>query len=287
MRDRAGRDPDRVALREKHRGIWREITWARYWQTARAVALGLRALGVGPGDRVAIRSQNRPEWLYAAVAAAALGATVADDGAKVLVAEGQEQVDDALAAPGGLLRIVYLDKAGVWNKYDSGLLLSFGELLEVGRGAEGEMEPPDAAGDPATPIGGPRDLLVSRLPLGEPAGAVAAWANAANGAVLHFGAPEDLREVQPTILLAGPEDWTGLHAGIEARVAGASRLKRANARLWLHRERGSALGWLLCHRALRERIGLRHLRHAGSAGPVPPEVRRFFQGIGVTIEDAT
>ncbi|MGH2784279.1 MAG: AMP-binding protein, partial [Actinomycetota bacterium] len=105
--------PERVALREKRFGIWLDISWKEYWEQIRLVAHGFAALGVEPGDRIAIHSENRPEWLYADVGAlAARAITVGlyptnpaaevmylmkDSGATVLIAEDQEQVDKALA----------------------------------------------------------------------------------------------------------------------------------------------------------------------------------------------
>ena len=70
VHDRAGRTPDLVAMREKDLGIWHEVTWAAYWDTVQTVAHALLALGVEPGDRVAIHSENRREWLYTDVATA-------------------------------------------------------------------------------------------------------------------------------------------------------------------------------------------------------------------------
>ncbi|MGH3102044.1 MAG: AMP-binding protein, partial [Thermoleophilia bacterium] len=64
VRRRALDTPEVVALREKRFGIWQEITWGRYWEQVELAAHGLAALGVSPGDRVAIHSENRPEWLY-------------------------------------------------------------------------------------------------------------------------------------------------------------------------------------------------------------------------------
>src|SRR5690606_12646946 len=56
--------PDEVAIRHKDMGIWKEITWAGYFEAIDTVAHGLRALGVGAGDAVAILSENSPEWVF-------------------------------------------------------------------------------------------------------------------------------------------------------------------------------------------------------------------------------
>ena len=151
IRDRALRIPEGVALREKRFGIWQEVTWRGYWEQVELAAHGLAALGVAPGDRVAIHSENRPEWLYADLAAVAARAMtvglyptnppaevaylLADSGAKVLVAEDQEQVDKALEVADqlpGLERILYVEPRGV-RTYDDPALLSWSELLELGR----------------------------------------------------------------------------------------------------------------------------------------------------------
>ena len=73
----------------------------------------MRALGVKPGDRVAIHAENRPEWLVADLAIQGIGAIsvgiyptspaaeveylLTHSGTKVLIAEDEEQLDKALA----------------------------------------------------------------------------------------------------------------------------------------------------------------------------------------------
>jgi long-chain acyl-CoA synthetase len=64
---------DRVALRTKGDGV--VLTWADYGERARAVAAGLAAQGVSPGDCVATQLVNRPEFHYVDMGAAHLGAT--------------------------------------------------------------------------------------------------------------------------------------------------------------------------------------------------------------------
>lgn len=51
------------AVRFKPDGLWRYFTWNDYRRRADELAAGLIDLGVQPGDRVAILSENRWEWL--------------------------------------------------------------------------------------------------------------------------------------------------------------------------------------------------------------------------------
>jgi fatty-acyl-CoA synthase len=52
------------------------LTYEAFRQRAEELARGLLALGVRPGDRVALLMSNRPEWLLADFAVAMLGATL-------------------------------------------------------------------------------------------------------------------------------------------------------------------------------------------------------------------
>jgi long-chain acyl-CoA synthetase len=152
IQHRANDSPDDVALRQKSLGIWREITWSQYWMQVETVAYGLIALGVEPGDRVAIQSENRPEWIIVDAACSAIRATcmglyptnpaaeveylMADSASKILIAEDQEQVDKALAVRGNLPeleRIIYIEPRGT-NQYDDEILMSWDDLVKMGDG---------------------------------------------------------------------------------------------------------------------------------------------------------
>jgi long-chain acyl-CoA synthetase len=65
---------DRVALRYKKDGIWREYTWDDYYDHVEKVAGGLAKLGIGPLDKVCLLSTNCPEWLFISLAIQSLGA---------------------------------------------------------------------------------------------------------------------------------------------------------------------------------------------------------------------
>ena len=151
VRGRALATPRKVAMRQKDLGIWREVTWASYWDTVQTVGHALLALGVEPGDRVAIHSENRREWLFTDVATVAVRAAtvglyptnpptevsylLSHSGAKILVAEDQEQVDKALAVLDecpDLERIVYIDPRGIRHRYEHPKLLSWEDLLALG-----------------------------------------------------------------------------------------------------------------------------------------------------------
>ena len=61
-------------LLSKVGGAWKPISAADFGFTVRALSLGLNGLGIQPGDRVAILSENRPEWAMADFAILCAGA---------------------------------------------------------------------------------------------------------------------------------------------------------------------------------------------------------------------
>lgn len=64
----------RPLLMAKRDGAYRPISYREVRRNADLTALGLAALGIRAGDRVSIIAENRPEWVYADQAIAALGA---------------------------------------------------------------------------------------------------------------------------------------------------------------------------------------------------------------------
>ncbi len=141
----------KVALREKEFGIWQEVTWAGYLRRVRDFSLGLVALGLPRGGTVAIIGDNRPEWLYAELAAQAAGAVsvgvyqdstlnevayvIDHSDATVVVAEDQEQVDkllDVREKTPRVRKIVYTDPKGL-RHYRDEALLAFEAVEALGR----------------------------------------------------------------------------------------------------------------------------------------------------------
>ena len=142
---------DRVALREKELGIWQPYTWRQYHDHVRDFSLGLIALGLKPGENLAILGDNRPEWVWSEIAAQAAGcasvglyqdsnptevAFVIDHcDASIVVAEDQEQVDKVLGMiekTPKVRHVVYTDPLGL-RRYDHPALLSFEAVEAKGR----------------------------------------------------------------------------------------------------------------------------------------------------------
>lgn len=149
--ERASQHPDKVALRYKHLGIWRDVTWADYLSNVRHTALGLASLGVKAGDRVAVIGENRREWLYTDLGTMCLAAVtvgiyttsaanqceyvIGHSGARVLVVEDEEQLDKALffrARTPSLEKIVVMDTKGL-RDFSDPMVITFDRLLNRGQ----------------------------------------------------------------------------------------------------------------------------------------------------------
>ena len=156
LRSIAREEPDKVALREKEFGIWQETTYAGYWDLVQAAAMGMWALGIRPGDKVAIQSENRIAWVVSDIAAQSIQAAsvglyptnpsaeveylLGHSEAKILIAEDQEQVDKALEVKDrmpNLAKIIYVEPRGV-RSYEDPMLMSWEAFLGIGRAALAE-----------------------------------------------------------------------------------------------------------------------------------------------------
>ena len=87
--ERFGRD--RVALREKEYGVWQAVTWQQYLEHVRDFSLGLIALGFEPGEALGIIGDNRPEWIYAELAAQAAQLALAGPEVRVVLSDRIER----------------------------------------------------------------------------------------------------------------------------------------------------------------------------------------------------
>ncbi|CAB5148206.1 Long-chain-fatty-acid--CoA ligase (EC [Olavius algarvensis associated proteobacterium Delta 3] len=147
---------DRVAMREKEFGIWRPISWQEYLDNVKYLTLGLIRLGLVKGDKISIIGDNRPEGLWAEMAALCSGGVavwlfqdclidevryiIDHSDTRFLFGEGQEEVDKALSifdeCP-KLEKIIWDDPKGL-RHYDQDCLISMEEVIALGREEEKE-----------------------------------------------------------------------------------------------------------------------------------------------------
>lgn len=163
-----------IAMREKDRGIWQELTWADYAEEVLKCAAGLETLGLGPGRAMLVLGDNRIR-LYGGMTAAIMvrgfampaysGATIAElkhfaDEAPMAaaLAEDQEHVDKVLelrAAGCDIPFIIYDEERGLGDYEEPGLM-SWTDLIAKGEAA--------LAADPSM-----RERLVNQSTLDDPA----------------------------------------------------------------------------------------------------------------------
>ena len=148
--------PDGVALRQKEHGVWKPVTWAQYDQRSRWFGLGLLQLGLQPGQKLALLSENREEWVFAQMGTAMVGGITAGvyptspanevayllalSEAPLILCEDQEQLDKVLEVRAGLLELrtlIVIDPRGL-RRYERSGIVDFAQVLESGRQFEAQ-----------------------------------------------------------------------------------------------------------------------------------------------------
>ena len=148
----------RVAMREKTKGIWQEISWETYLKKVKLLSVGLLEMGLKGGEQVSILAENCPEWLYADLAIQALRAVsvgiyptnspdqvqyILDHSqSRIVFVKDQEQVDKVLEIKSKLprlMKMVVMDMKGL-RHYDNPLIVSYQDVEDSGKEAE-ERDP--------------------------------------------------------------------------------------------------------------------------------------------------
>ncbi|WP_324678818.1 long-chain fatty acid--CoA ligase [Hymenobacter sp. GOD-10R] len=155
------RAPQANCLVAKINGKWQPLSAQQVQEQADLVSLGLRQLGVEPGDKVAIISANRPEWMLADFGIAQLGAVsvpmyptitvedyrhiFTDADVKVVLVSDQKllaRVHEATADLAEAPEHIFTFEKVVGSRH-------FGELLSMGKlGSMEELEAEKAAVQP-------------------------------------------------------------------------------------------------------------------------------------------
>jgi long-chain acyl-CoA synthetase len=141
--------PKPDALNYKHDGVWRAVSSQEMIERARSIGLGLYALGIRRGERVAILSESKPEWvltdagcqlagvvdvpIYPTQAPAQVSYILNDSGARALFVQHRaafDRIAEVLGEVPALEHVIFFDGTGT---QDAGDVLTLDELMARGR----------------------------------------------------------------------------------------------------------------------------------------------------------
>jgi len=138
----------KTSLMQKVAGEYQGFSYAELGERVKNFALGLASLGITHSDRIAMISENRPEWAISDFAILSVGATnvpiyptitpqqieyiLKDSGSRLIIVSRPDllekilQIKDNLPA---LQKVIYMDEAATKKDY----MLKFDELYEMGK----------------------------------------------------------------------------------------------------------------------------------------------------------
>ena len=152
LQDTIDEHGSKAALSSKVDGAYQDISYAELGIRVKQLCLGLIELGVQKGDRVALLSENRPEWAMSDLAILAAGGVnvpmfstltppqvehiVRDSGAKIICVSSEKQLQKVEAFRANiddLKKVIIFDAAD--SEKSSGVL-TFNQVCELGEKAE-------------------------------------------------------------------------------------------------------------------------------------------------------
>jgi long-chain acyl-CoA synthetase len=138
----------RTALQVKRGGRWQDITWEEWGRNVKLFAMGLMALGLKEREKVALLSENRPEWTYADLAVLSASAVdvpvyatnipeqvehiIKDSASRFIVVSTEQQLDKVREIKGNvpeLEKAIVMDPEG---KPPEEWILTFAEIQRLG-----------------------------------------------------------------------------------------------------------------------------------------------------------
>jgi long-chain acyl-CoA synthetase len=186
--------PDRIAIRHREDGEWRELPFTAVGELVDDLALGLIGLGVEPGDRICVLANTRPEWTFASLAISRAGGVVVpiyptnspdecewvagNSEARMVICEDARQADKIRQVRDRLPRIeqlILIERAGGDD------VVSLDDLRGEGRGADrSELE---RRADDVSPDD-PYTIIYTSGTTGPPKGVVLTHGNCASVGVM-------------------------------------------------------------------------------------------------------
>jgi len=138
----------KTSLMQKVEGEFKGFSYAEFGERVKNFALGLASLGITHGDRVALISENRPEWAISDFGLLSIGATnvpiyptitpqqieyiLKDSGSRLIIVSTPDLLEKILQIKNNLpalQKVIYMDEAETKKDY----MLKFDELYEMGK----------------------------------------------------------------------------------------------------------------------------------------------------------
>ena len=154
---RANKYGGKTALRYKRDGAYRDISWSEFEGKVKDLAFGLIALGLKPGEKVALLSENRPEWAYSDLAVLSLGCAdvplyptdvatqmefiISDSDSVMAIVSTPAQLDKVISVRGrlpALRKIIVMDPPA---DITGDGIVAFGDVLKLGADRAAEVRP--------------------------------------------------------------------------------------------------------------------------------------------------
>ena len=142
---------NKTAHREKKYGKWDSFSWSYYLERVFEIAISLKGLGFEKGDRLAVLSECRKEWLYVDLACQCLGGIctgvyttdsveqleyqLIDSGSKLLFLDGDEQLNKFLSIKNSLPdfhKAIVFDRKNL-HTFEHENILFLEEIYKTGR----------------------------------------------------------------------------------------------------------------------------------------------------------
>ena len=141
----------RTAHRDKSFGIWRSYSWSDYYDHARWIGQGLRALGLEKGEVVSVLSEDRKEWPYADMGVQCVGGIcsgiyttdsasqveylINNSDSRFLIVENDQHLDTFLEVRDrmpGLKKVIVIERDGLFGFEDSQVMF-LDDLYALGK----------------------------------------------------------------------------------------------------------------------------------------------------------
>ena len=145
----ANKYPDKEVLYYKHAGRYHGIKFREFLQKVEWFALGIESLGFSQGDKVALLSENRPQWMISDLAVIGTGGIdvplytsltpsqveyiINDSGSKIVVVSKEALLKKILSVRDRLTaveKIIVIDSVESKNKAEG--VITFQEVIETG-----------------------------------------------------------------------------------------------------------------------------------------------------------